>query len=60
MTKTKLTAKETVVKLMNSKNRYLKIPENEFTEITHGDIAEVLNNGTEKYIDLIYRFKRGK
>lgn len=60
MTKTKLIAKETVVKLMNSKHRYLKIPENEFNTITHGDVAEVLCNGTDNYTDLVYRFTKVK
>ena len=60
MTKTKLIAKQTVVKLMSSKHIYLKIPENEFNTITHGDIAEVLINGTNDYTDLVYRFTKVK
>lgn len=58
MTKTKIIAKETVVKLMNSKNRYLKISENEFTEIAHGDTAEVLKDEDHEHLDVIYRFKK--
>lgn len=58
MTETNITAKESVVKLMNSKNRYLKIPENEFNTITHGDVAEVRKKETDDYTDLIYRFEK--
>jgi len=60
MTETILTAKEIVVKLMNSKNRYLKIPENEFNTITHGDVAEVRRKENDDHIDLIYRFEKVK
>ena len=39
----------------------MKIPENEFNEITFGDIAEVRRkNDNNEYIDLIYRFKKQK
>ncbi|KKL80378.1 hypothetical protein LCGC14_2005350 [marine sediment metagenome] len=55
-----LSAKETVVKLANSKRRYLKIPENEFNTITHGDVSKVLSDGTEDHIDIIYRFNKPK
>ena len=60
MTEKSLTAKESVVKPMNSKNRYLKIPENEFNEIAFNDVAEVVRKETEKSIDLIYRFNKIK
>ena len=60
MTETILTAKEIVVKLMNSKNRYLKIPENEFNTITHGDVAEVRRKENDDHIDLVYRFEKVK
>jgi len=58
MTETKLIAKENVRKLMNSKDRYLKIPENAFNTITHGDIAEVIKRENDNHTDLIYRFKK--
>jgi len=60
MTEEKLTAKENVLKLMNSKDRYLKIPLNEFNQISHGDTAEVIRKETDDYTDLIYRFKKVK
>jgi len=58
MTEEILTVKERVLKFRNSKVRYLKIAENEFMEITHGDIAEVIKKETDKHIDLIYRFNK--
>ena len=60
MVEINLTAKETVVKLMNSKNRYLKIPENDFDTITHNDVAEVRKKENDNHIDLIYRFNKTK
>ena len=60
MTEEILTVKENVIKLRNSKYRYLKITENQFNEISHGDIAEVVRKETDNYIDLIYRFKKTK
>ena len=60
MTEINLTAKESVVKLMNSKHRYLKIPENDFNTISHGDIAEVKRKENDDYIELIYRFEKVK
>ncbi len=58
MTEEILTVKEKVKKLQNSKIRYLKITEDQFKEITHGDIAEVVRKETDEYLDLIYRFKK--
>ena len=60
MVEINITAKETVTKLMNSKNRYLKIPENDFDTITHDDVAEVRKKENDDYIDLIYRFNKPK
>ena len=60
MVEINLIAKETVVKLMNSKNRYLKIPENDFNTITHYDVAEVRKKENDDHIDLIYRFNKVK
>ena len=60
MTEENLTAKEIVVKLMNSKNRYLKIPENDFNEISFGDVAEIRKKENTEHIDLIYRFNKVK
>lgn len=59
-TETILTAKEIVVKLGNSKNRYLKIPENEFNTTIYGDVAEVRKKENDDYIELIYRFNKSK
>lgn len=60
MVEINITAKEIVVKLMNSKNRYLKIPENDFNTITHGDVAEVRKKENNDHIELIYRFNKTK
>jgi len=53
-----LTIKEDVLKLRNSKNRYLKIPENQFEEVSHGDVAEVARKETEDSLYLIYKFNK--
>jgi len=60
MTEEILTVKEVVLKLRNSKYRYLKITENHFNEISRGDTAEVIRRETDDYLDLIYRFKKQK
>lgn len=48
----------TVLKLGNSKKRHLKIPNEQFYELSHGDTAVVLQRETNDYTELIYRFKK--
>jgi hypothetical protein len=55
-----LTIKERVIKLRNSKNRYLKIPENQFPNIIHNDTAEIMKKKTDEHTYLIYKFKNKK
>lgn len=53
-----ITVKETVIKLRNSKKRYLLIPENLFAEISHDDIGEVRKKEDDNEIQLIYVFNK--
>lgn len=55
-----LTATEKVLKFRNSNARYLRIPDNHFKEIEHGDMAEVaeINDKNKNQIKIIYIFKK--
>lgn len=55
-----LTLTEKVIKIRNSKSRYIKIPDGYFDEIKHGDtakIAEVLETDNNE-IKIMYIFKK--
>lgn len=48
---------EEVMRLRNSKKRYLKIPDGYFNEVSHGDISqEIKRKEDPKEIQIIYVF----
>jgi hypothetical protein len=59
MSKEILKIQEKVIKIRNSKNKYVRIPEEQFKEISHGDIAEtIMKEKTEDSIFVIYQFNQ--
>lgn len=53
-----LTIKSSVIKLRNSKSRYLKIPDEYFKEINHDDEAEVLRSQSEGKLFVVFSFDK--
>ena len=48
---------ESVLKLRSNIKRYLKVPSNQFNEISYRDIATILTSETYDYTEIIYRFR---
>lgn len=54
-----LTISEKVIRLKNSKSRFIKIPNDEFKEISHGDEAfKILRDENDKEIHVIFVFNK--
>lgn len=56
-----ITVTADVLKIRNSKRKYLEIPEGHFEEIEHGDTAiKLYRKENEKSIFIVYEFEKKK
>lgn len=52
--------KKEVIKIRNSKNKYIEIPE-EFSELSHGDITErIVREEDESELSVVFVFNKEK
>jgi len=54
-----LTIDTEVIKIRNSSSRYIKLPDNKFEQIKHGDIAnKIFRKEDNNYIYVIFAFEK--